>query len=752
MPNPTTALGRLLDALPSAKPDGAGYRAKCPTNAHNGDGGLNLSIRQGHKGVLLYCHSHGCDVTDILGAIGFEKRDLFDEDETVYRYDDGRIVHRTNVSKKFRQTGNTSGDYIYNRSAVQAAILAGNPVFVCEGEKDCENLSLIAKVVATCNPGGAGKAGNFDWSPLKGANVFVVQDKDEPGRSHAAKLLKILTPIAAKVVLLEAKVGKDATDHLAAYGNIDDFEPVELDAIDELTAILDAKQTPSADLVARARTAMFGGPPLSFTDTDPVPAFPVDALPEWIGYMVDSVSATMQTDPAMAATQAIAVLATCTGGHVRIEVRKGWEEPTNLWCLTTADPGERKSAVQNRMFEPIMDEEQTGTQAGTQGHVTALAQKAIAEAKATRAIKLAASPPVKKDGNKNPIPTTPEDMKQFAEAAEVAAREAEAVIVPPIPRLIADDITPEAMATVLAEQGGRLAVISAEGGIFGLLAGRYTGGQPNLTAWLKGHAGDFLRVDRKNSEPEFVARPALTVSLMIQPIVLRDIASNPTFRGAGLLARFMYALPESMLGRRTVDAPPVRLDAAHEYDSNMRSIAANLVWCTGDPMTIRLTPAAAELEKKFERDIEAQLGPTGELAALTDWGGKYVGAVMRIAAMLHCAEHFDRFHAVDVSADTVKNAIQIGEYFRQCAIIAFERMQTDPAVAAAEYLADRVNALGQDVVSLRDLQRHAKRLRTREDVLSAVTRLVDQYVLYPLPAAAATGGRPQSQRYFVNFG
>ena len=44
------------------------------------------------------------------------------------------------------------------------------------------------------------------------------------------------------------------------------------------------------------------------------------------------------------------------------------------------------------------------------------------------------------------------------------------------PRLVADDITPEAAASLLAEQGGRLAIISAEGGIFDIIAGRYSNG------------------------------------------------------------------------------------------------------------------------------------------------------------------------------------------------------------------------------------------------------------------------------------
>lgn len=123
-----------------------------------------------------------------------------------------------------------------------------------------------------------------------------------------------------------------------------------------------------------------------------------------------------------------------------------------------------------------------------------------------------------------------------------AALHAEDQSVPVLPRLVADDITTEAAASLLAEQGGRLAVLSAEGGIFSTLAGRYSGGSPSLEVFLKGHAGDLLRVDRKGRPAEHIESPALTLGLALQPEVLRDIARIPGFRSRGLLARILYAL------------------------------------------------------------------------------------------------------------------------------------------------------------------------------------------------------------------
>ena len=89
-------------------------------------------------------------------------------------------------------------------------------------------------------------------------------------------------------------------------------------------------------------------------------------------------------------------------------------------------------------------------------------------------------------------------------------------------RLMADDASPEALTSLLAENNGKMSVVSAEGGIFDILAGRYSNGV-NIDTFLKGHAGDSLRVDRRGRPSEYIAHPALSVLLTIQPAVLDGI-------------------------------------------------------------------------------------------------------------------------------------------------------------------------------------------------------------------------------------
>jgi hypothetical protein len=283
--------------------------------------------------------------------------------------------------------------------------------------------------------------------------------------------------------------------------------------------------------------------PVAGWDSDPtpltprrlVPPFPVDALPSWVADMVLAVSEFTQTPLDLPGCLALAALSTAAGGRAEVEIRPGWREPCNLYTVVAMPPGSRKSAVFAAMTAPLLEAE---TQLVEQ------ARPRIVEADLAR--KIAA-----KEAERRTVDAS--NLCDPAARAEALAAAADATLgadkpIPALPRLIADDVTTEAAGSLLAEQGGRLAVLSAEGGIFSTLAGRYSGGVPSLEVF-KGHAGDLLRVDRKGRPAEHVPSPALTLGLALQPEVLADIARMPGFRGRGLLARILYSVPEN-----TVDA------------------------------------------------------------------------------------------------------------------------------------------------------------------------------------------------------
>jgi len=71
-------------------------------------------------------------------------------------------------------------------------------VFVCEGEKDADN-TVAHGLVATTAPMGAGKWRDEYAEFLRGRQVAIVPDNDDPGREHAAQVASSLAGIAATV-------------------------------------------------------------------------------------------------------------------------------------------------------------------------------------------------------------------------------------------------------------------------------------------------------------------------------------------------------------------------------------------------------------------------------------------------------------------------------------------------------------------------------------------------------------------------
>ena len=181
------------------------------------------------------------------------------------------------------------------------------------------------------------------------------------------------------------------------------------------------------------------------------------------------------------------------------------------------DAGTRKSSVFTALTQPVAEFER---------QQAAAALPAITETATLRRIADQAAAHAEAAASKAPID------QQEERQAEAIARAAEAanLIVPPVPRWLVDDATPEALAGLLATYG-RIALLSPEGDVFDQMAGRYNqAAGPNLGVYLKGHAGDLLKVDRRGRPPEYVERPCLTIGLTVQPEVLQGLASRPGFR------------------------------------------------------------------------------------------------------------------------------------------------------------------------------------------------------------------------------
>lgn len=470
-----------------------------------------------------------------------------------------------------------------------------------------------------------------------------------------------------------------------------------------------------------------------------LPPFPLEALPGWLADHVSALSVFTQTPLDLPGAVALAALSTALGGRVVVEVRPGWREPVNLYVVIALPPGSRKSAVFAELTAPILEAERTLVAKIAPEILEAKAQLRIAERKADAAAHEAAK-------------AKPADSQQLKADAIGAAQMAAGVEVPTEPRLVADDVTVEAAASLLASQGGRLAVLSAEGGIFGTLAGRYSGGAPNLEVFLKGHAGDMMRVDRKGRPAEHVQRPALTLGLAVQPEVLREIAKMPGFRGRGLLARILYSLPRNTVGSRDIDAPIVPAEVREEYARSLRYLVTEFAGWT-DPAVLVLAPNSRELLRTFERELEPKLAEGAALSHVVDWASKLSGAAVRIAGLLHVAGEYRSGWAKPISEETMAAGLMLARYFTAHALEVFDAMSSDPRVEGAAALLAWIQRNGKPVFSTREAMTGVARSRFPKvaDLEIALGMLVDHGYIRSLEPEPREGrGRPPGPKWEVN--
>ena len=121
------------------------------------------------------------------------------------------------------QWGKPKGPKIPYRLPELLAAAPGAPVFICEGEKDADSVAALG-LVATTNSEGAGKWTSDLNTWFKGKQkVYILEDNDDAGRSHAAKVADALhgtVPEIRVVSFPELPNRGDVSDWLETGGTV----------------------------------------------------------------------------------------------------------------------------------------------------------------------------------------------------------------------------------------------------------------------------------------------------------------------------------------------------------------------------------------------------------------------------------------------------------------------------------------------------------------------------------------------------
>ncbi len=413
-------------------------------------------------------------------------------------------------------------------------------------------------------------------------------------------------------------------------------------------------------------------PPILLPGTVKLPEIEADILPGWAGDMAHALATGLQVSEAATILPALSMVATAVQRRYEVAPRSDdfHIEPLCLWGLTILRSGSNKTQVLNALCEPLKRwEKVTGERL----------QKEITSTEATRRVaKKRIEKLETKAGNADEPDKREELRTQIRDEFEAMPKEMF------LPRLMTGDVTPEQLQTMLTEQHERMALISDEAGVFQILSGQYTGGIANLDVFLQSYSGASVRIDRR-SRQAVLEKPALTFCLMLQPGILQSAVNDRRFHDSGLLARFLYVIPEDRIGHRDVRKQmSIPDDIRQAWCDGLLDLLTDAESPGAEPIILTFTPEAQECWLDYAQKIENSLSSNGELCNLAEWGSKLAGTCARIAGLIQLVITGRSTQLVEVEAAT--RAIALCEKLTGHAKAAFQLLGADEIENDAHYL------------------------------------------------------------------
>jgi putative DNA primase/helicase len=386
--------------------------------------------------------------------------------------------------------------------------------------------------------------------------------------------------------------------------------------------------------------------------------YPLDALPGIIQAVIAEVRKATQAPPALVAASALSAVSAVCQVHIDVARGENLRGGVQLFFMTVAESGERKSACDRLLFRAIREYDKAQGDARGAAERLYHGKKRAWEAK-QNAVEARIRALTKKG----------EDATQVEKS--LLALAAEKPEPPRCPRLLYVDTTPEALGRGLASYPAG-ALVSAEGGL--VLDGRGMskdsgGSMVALMNQCWDGAGVDVQVDRKSSDSFVIRTPRLTVGLALQDAFLRGFVERlgDIVRGSGWFARFLFCRPPSTMGERLID--PQADDgkalgaglAAFErrcreiLDIPVRFTKSGRLECA----LVTMSPEARLTWVDYHNDVEKGLGRGGAWHDVRDAASKSAEIAVRLAALFQ----FFSDGGMVIEASAMRGAVQVAGWY-----------------------------------------------------------------------------------------
>jgi len=441
--------------------------------------------------------------------------------------------------------------------------------------------------------------------------------------------------------------------------------------------------TPDIDLAA-AGWVYKAFAPLDDSGLTPLPA---SLLPDSIYGLVTATQIALEVPAEMAFACCLGVASAVCQTRWCVKIKDGWTVPLSLYIALLADPGEMKSPTLGPIVKPVYDFEAEDRERADSENAS---NATVAKIKAGQ-VKAMEADAIKTGDTSDETMRRIDDLKSEIPRTEKPKR------------LLVNDVTPEHLLRLMSENDGAIAAITDEAGSFlKSMSGRYSGGQANIDGILTGWDNGPIRVDRANGNNVMLDRGRITLTMLMQKHLAREVLGNDEFAGRGLVDRFLWMVPSnSKRGYRNFDGEPI---PGNELDAWAWRIKALLAWSPAETTergttahVIELTEAARSRHRRYHLAIERQLRFMDESDPRLGYRQKWAGQVVRLAGVLHCLEMAagdSPPHAKPITDDAMAGAIAIASVLLDQADAALGMVGQDPRIERARRIVQRMKGIG----------------------------------------------------------
>lgn len=367
---------------------------------------------------------------------------------------------------------------------------------------------------------------------------------------------------------------------------------------------------------------------------DPIPevldaapgAYPFDALGPILGNAARAIAQDVQAPDSLAGGSVLAAASLAVQGLANVILPHGQRSPLSVYVITGAGSGDRKTGVD------------------------AVACKEIEAVRQQQSRKFA------------------KDMAHYAADIQDRGKRDPEIPRPTPMSLTTSNATIEGISKLLKNQS-HVGVFSAEGGE--MLGGYSMRGEQRSSAlafYLKGWSGESIDSLRGGDRLTVLINRRIAMHVLVQPVLLGELLSDPLAQGQGLLARCLIAQPETLAGRRPYrDCNPHENPDVIVFNTVIAGLlATNLpLMPEGDgyellPRDLQLSEDAKDLWIAFYDEIERHQASGEQLAGARPFASKAAEHAARIAGIITLCENPN---AASISAVAMDGAIQVTDFY-----------------------------------------------------------------------------------------